>query len=219
MREALASHNPENERIQAIADAANERKISVRRAVTEIVGPPQEAGSIFAIGTPQTNGFHHPNYGFKRYSRAIPGWHYLQKPGPDERPVLIATKLPKVAIITALFGDINEIASESSATGRPKSQLDPSITSRPRPHFGWKPDAFEEDGVKAHALPELINAAPQLTGSIDFVRPAVNEVEPFPDFGLGMYLLYFTGVTIASVTVLGRDLPDITATSYKPPLT
>lgn len=224
MYEELDPYNVENERVKAIANAANKRKISIRRAITEIVGPPDVAEGLFAVGTRQTSGLHHPHYAFKRYSRNVPGWHYLEKPGPDERSLLIATKLTRVAIISALFGDINETMPEPGtaawkhATARPASRLDPSITSRPRPHFGWTPDAFEEDGVKLHALPELINAAPQLSGYIDIIRPSWGDIEPLPEFGIGMYAMRGTGVTIAAINVLGKDLPEITAVTYPNPI-
>lgn len=220
-------YNPEKDRIRALAEAANKRKLRVADALREMVGPPEIAGEYFLIGTQRSEKYHGPVYGFTHYDRkGIPSWQYLEKPD-QEKKSLVVTKLAKVAIISALFGDINRNWPEdirprkNNSAPRPRSRLDDIITSRPRPHYGWTPDPFEEEGVALHAIPELINCASQLKGTVDIVRytippfPGLGEpAEPIPQFSTGMYNLRDGAITVATVNVLGQDLPEISAIQY-----
>lgn len=220
------SYDPEKDRIRALAQAANKRKLRVADALREMVGAPEIAGRYFLIGSRTSEKYHGPVYGFTHYDRkGIPTWQYLENFGQETKS-LVVTKLAKVAIIAALFGDINHNHPEDiiSNRGRPQSRLDSIITSQPRPHYGWTPDPFEEEGVALHAIPELINCAPQLEGAVDIVHygapiPGLRgPAEPIPQFGTGMYNLREGAITVATVNILGQDLPEISAIQYPKPI-
>lgn len=219
-------HNAERERIKGLVEAANERKLRVANALREMVGAPEIAGEYFLIGTRQSEKYHGPGYGFTHYDRrGMPSWQYLEDPR-DQKKSLVVAKLAKVAIISALFGDINwnwaeDLRSQKdNHAPRPMSRLDSIITSRPRPHYGWAPDPFEEEGIALHAIPELINCAPQLTGFVDIVHhsPLYSAPEPIEKFGTGIYNLREGAITVATVQILGQDLPEIRAIQYPKPI-
>ncbi len=222
------SYDPERERIQTLAEAANKRKLRVADALREMVGAPDGAGDYFLIGTQQSEKYHGPVFGFTHYDRrGVPSWQYLEKPD-DIKKILVASKLAKVAIISALFGNINQNQPEDlrnffgnkDRPARPASRLDSIMTSQPRPHYGWTPDPFEEEGVALHAIPELINAASQLSGYVDVVHygSSCREPEPIPKFGVGVYNLRDGAITVATVNVLGQDLPEIEPIRYPKPI-
>ncbi len=223
-------YDSEKDRIRALAEAANKRKLRVADALREMVGAPEIAGQYFLIGSRRSEKYHGPVYGFTHYDRrGIPTWQYLENPGRETKS-LVVTKLAKVAIISALFGDINRNWPENvrpqknNSVPRPQSRLDDIITSRPRPHYGWTPDPFEEEGVALHAIPELINCAPQLEGAVDIVHYGApvprlrGPAEPIPQFGTGMYNLREGAITVATVNILGQDLPEISAIQYPEPI-
>lgn len=217
----------EIDRIRDLADAANRREVSIQQAIREAVGPPNEIGTFFAIGTPESKFLHDPFYQFNFFSHSIANWCYMEKPGVEEKPTLVVTKLSRVAIISALFGDINEHTQSEhlenctdplrviNPCACPPATFSTSIIDRPRPHFGWDPDPHEEEGVALHALPELINKAHKLSGFIDIVEvPWLHTAEPLPEFGVGMYKLTSPLPRIATIHVLGRDLPETRAVTY-----
>jgi hypothetical protein len=221
-------YNPEKERIRALAEAANERKLRVADALREMVGAPDVIGQYFMIGTQQSEKFHGATFGFAHYyRRGVPSWQYLEKPDQVKK-VLVVSKIAKVAIISALFGNINQNRPEESVNrfgdtskpSRPQSRLDSIVTSQPRPHYGWTPDPFEEEGIALHAIPELINCAPQLSGYVDVVHYAscYGEAEPIPRFGVGVYNLRVGAITVATVNILGQDLPEIEPIRYPKPI-
>lgn len=207
------------ERVCNLANAANQRRMPVAEAIREAVGPAYEAGLFFAVGTPESKFIHDTHYGSKFFSHTVPGWHHIEKQDKDSRPILLTTKIAKIAIASALFGDLNHSITtcddpyHTLCLCTPEAQSETGLTDRPRPHFGWRPDPLEDEGVRLYALPELINGVSKLSGVVDIVTPMLpgNHIEPLAELGVGMFACRFGCDTVASIRIQGYDLPETDA--------
>lgn len=226
----MSEYKPPKE-IADIVEAVSRRDpdISVVEAVAKI-----QAMRYFCTGTAQSQAVHEPVAGQRYTDKNLGHEVYVEEP---DIPVLQATWSGKLAVTTAVFGDIN--------TPRQREKLGVPIT--PEPHsYGWFGLWYDElrqrlkleygdlwyddDVIGVQAEPELLAAVQRkhdaITGSIDIFR----ENESFyvhygsPDPGQlctptrpGIVLTRQAQTTVATLPVWGSDLWEtgiISTTDY-----
>ncbi len=137
-----------------------------------IAGRVARLGEFLLIGTVKTQWAHEPTFNHQRYDTDLKAW--VLDADPPANPVLYATHVGGIAVLSALFGDLNEFDQ--------RKRLGMPLTEQDRPHFGWEScPSFVNTrlGERQHrdytyyVLPELISTArklgPTLEGSIDVI--------------------------------------------------
>jgi hypothetical protein len=116
------------------------------------------------IGSVQSQETRLPTLGKQHYDTDLKAW--VLDSDPHSGPSLYGTNVGGIAVLSALFGDLNE-HNERKRLGIP-------LTDADRPHFGWELTHPDHDSIFTYyALAELISSARklghELQGSIDVV--------------------------------------------------
>lgn len=171
---SMSERRPPQEIADIIEAVSNkDPDISLLDATTSILA----AGYLF-IGTAQSEPIHYPTSGQRYLDRHLDHEVYVEEP---EQPILQATWSGKLAIMGAVFGDINK-PGQRKAMGAP-------LTAEPH-IYGWyglhykevqarlgladNDPGYHEDAIGIQADLELLHAVQKLhdnlTGSIDILR-------------------------------------------------
>lgn len=207
----MSERRPPQE-IADIVEAVSNRdpNLSILDAFTMI----REAG-FFGIGTTQSEAIHLPVANQTYADRKLGHRVYVEEPGV---PVLQATWSGKLAVMCAIFGDINKSPSERRQIGA----LAPHKYS-----YGWYGHGKEnllsgygdEGIIGTQADLELLNAVRRghdtITGAIDFIESDDNfyihpyKPEPEELHGPTRPGIVLTGrehATVATLPIFGSDL-------------
>lgn len=202
--------------------------IANRAPAQSLAGRLTRLGNFLLIGTLQTQEAHAPTLNHQNYDTNLRAWVLDRKASMG--PVLYATRIGGIAVLSALFGDLNEFDQ--------RKRLGIPLTDADRPHFGWEKrissvntlqDTREHFDYTYYALPELISAArklgPDLRGSIDviakprlipYLKPPEEDggyprfITEAPDIAPGISHGVFgfgDAETYMSIPVDGTDLP------------
>lgn len=170
-----------------------------------------EESYLGLLGTVESSPIHsvRPGRDLLQYDRNIGIWMH------SEVDAVYITDSPEVAIMCALFGDMNV------APPGQRALLNKPLTTKPSPHFGWEAGHFDSDpdALIYFARPELIRAARKLgstvLGHIDIVRFEPEQFRRLDIQGVddtvvkvqSKYISLGDVETVASIPVRGMDLP------------
>lgn len=188
------------------------------------------SGRFLLIGTVQSQAVHVPRPAHQHYDTELKAW--VLDAEPSQKSALYATDVGGIAVLSALFGDLNEVDQ--------RKRLGVPLTDLERPHFGWEPSDPDWDSrlFKYYALPELISAVRKqgyaLEASIDVIErpvrgynfslypfslpedhenvlPPERQDQPYTQLPSGIHHgttdIQGEAITYMSIPVNGTDLP------------